>query len=106
MHTAWVRPLLAALNSGNPFQIGDRSQVVAVLNRWASPSFATWYANANNDGTSGGGSGGGSKSASAHHGWTDLRRSVNHNMPKALRTSESNTRAALRSLSHARKVRL
>src|SRR4051812_6794518 len=23
MHTSWVRPLLAALNSGNPFQVGD-----------------------------------------------------------------------------------
>lgn len=106
MHTAWVKPLLDALNTGNPFQIGDRSKVVAVLNRWASPSFATWYANANDDGTTGGGGGGGGKAARAHSGWNDLRRTVNHRLPTALRTSQQNTTAALRSLSRARKVRL
>lgn len=106
MHTSWVKPLLDALNTGNPFQIGDRSSVVAVLNRWASPSFADWYANANNDGTTGGGGVGGGKAARAHSGWNDLRRTVNRDLPKALRTSTRNTQAALRSLSHARKVRL
>jgi hypothetical protein len=106
MHTDWVHPLLAALNTGNPFQIGDRSKVVAVLKRWGSPTFANWYANATTSGTGGGGGGGGGKAARAHSGWNDLRRTVNHRMPKALRTSERNIHAALRSLSHARKVRL
>ena len=106
MHTDWVRPLLNALNTGNPFQIGDRSKVVAVLRRWGDEGFADWYANATNDGQTGGGKGGGGKAARAHSGWNDLRRTVNHRMPKALRTSERNIHAALRSLSHARKVRL
>lgn len=106
MHTAWVKPLLDALNSGNPFQIGDRSNVVGVLKRWGDEGFAAWYANANDDGTTGGGGGGGGKSARAHGGWNDLRHSINHNMPKALRTSQQHTTVALRALSKARKVRL
>lgn len=106
MHTAWVKPLLDALNTGNPFQIGDRSQVVAVLKRWGDEGFASWYANANNDGTTGGSGGGGGKAAKAHSGWNDLRRTVNKHMPKALKASQHNTTAALRSLSHSRKVRL
>jgi hypothetical protein len=106
MHTPWVKPLLDALNTGNPFQIGDRSKVVAVLRRWGDEGFADWYANATTSGQGGGGGGGGGKGSRAHGGWNDLRRSVNHNMPKALRTSEQHTRAALRSLSRARKVRL
>jgi hypothetical protein len=106
MHTAWVKPLLDALNTGNPFQIGDRSKVIAVLNRWGSTTFANWYANANSDGTTGGSGGKGGKAARAHGGWNDLRHTINHNMPKALRSSERHTHAALRALSKARKVRL
>ena len=45
------------------------------------------------------------KAAHAHSGWRDVRHSVNHNMPGALRRSEKHMAAALRSLSHARKVR-
>ena len=105
-HNARAKPLLDALNTGNPFQIGDRSQVVAVLKHWGSPAFATWYANATTDGTTGGGGGGGGKASRAHGGWQDLRRSVNHRMPAALRKSGANSSAALRALSKARKVRL
>ena len=55
--------------------------------------------------TSGGG-GSSSHAPRAHSGWNDLRRTLNRDMPKALRTSEANTAAALRSLSRARRVRL
>lgn len=106
MHTAWVKPLLDALNTGNPFQIGDRSKVVAVLRRWGDEGFADWYANATTDGTTGGSGSGGGKAGAAHSGWTDLRHTVNHNMPKALKTSQHNVHAALRALSKGRKVRL
>jgi len=105
MHTGWVKPLLDAMNSGNPFQIGDRSQVVAVLNRWGSPSFASWYANASEDGTGGGGGGGGGASG-IHKGWADLRKTVNHKLPSHVSASEKLTAAALRKLQHARKVKL
>ena len=103
--TDWVHPLKAALNSGNPFQIDNKGPVVAVLNRWASPSFATWYANANSDGTGGGGGAGGGDGPGAHKGWVHLRRSVNSKMPKSLHASERNIHAALRSLGHAHKVK-
>lgn len=105
MHTSWVKPLLDALNTGNPFQIGDRTKVVDVLKRWGDEGFAAWYANATTSGTSGGGGGGGGSASRAHGGWNDLRRTVNHRMPSALRTSERHTHAALRALSKARRVR-
>lgn len=106
IHLSRSKDLLDVMNSGNPFQVPDRSGAVAVLKHWGSPAFAEWYLNANSDGTTGGKGGGGGKGARAHSGWTDLRRSVNKHMPSALRTSERNVNAALRSLSHARKVRL
>lgn len=49
--------------------------------------------------------GGAIKAAKAHHGWADVRKSVNHHMPAALRKSQHNTQAALRSLHRGRKVR-
>lgn len=103
--TSWVQPLKAALNTGNPFQIGDRSQVVAVLKRWGSPQFATWYENATTAGGGGGSGGVSSSGPGAHKGWTHLRRSFNHDMPKSLAASQRNVRAALRSLGHAHKVK-
>lgn len=106
IHNTRAKALLDVLNSGNPFQVPDRAPAVAVLRHWGSPSFATWYLNANADGTTGGGGGGGGKAARAHGGWNDLRRVMNHRMPKALRQSERHTAAALRALSKARRVRL
>jgi len=41
----------------------------------------------------------------AHSGWADLQRSFNHHWHPALRNSERFTRAALRSLSKAHKVK-
>lgn len=106
LHTDWVKPLLDALNTGNPFQIGDRTAVVDAIKRWGSPAFAKWYANATTSGTSGGGGGGSGSPAHAHGGWNDLRHTVNHGMPKTLRHSHRNIEAALRALSRARKVHL
>jgi hypothetical protein len=50
--------------------------------------------------------GGGLSAPRAHHGWSDLQRTMNRKWPKALNASERLTRAALRSVSKARKVRL
>lgn len=52
---------------------------------------------------SSGGDGGGA--AHAHGGWKDVRHSVNHTMPRSLNRAHSHLEAALRSLSHSRKVR-
>jgi hypothetical protein len=52
------------------------------------------------------GPGGPIKAPKAHGGWSDVRKSVNHRMPKSLRHSQRKTRAALRSLQRARRVRL
>ena len=106
LHNTRAAALLDVLNSGNPFQVGDRSAAVAVLKQWGSLAFARWYQEANSDGTTGGGPSSGGKGARAHSGWSDLRRSVNARLPAALRSSERNVHAALRSLSHARRMRL
>jgi hypothetical protein len=50
--------------------------------------------------------GGPIKAAKAHHGWADVRKSVNRHMPHALSASQRNTRAALRTLHRARRVRI
>ena len=105
MRADWTQPLLAALNSGNPFQIDNKAPVVAVLNRWASPSFATWYKNANTDGTSGGGgSGGGGSNSHAHKAWADLTKSLDSRLHNRMSNSRRTRAAALRRLQHARKV--
>lgn len=105
MFTDWVLPLADALGTGNPFQIPDRAAAVAVLERWASPSFASWYKNANADGTTGGSGSGGAFDAHGLGGWRALQHSINHNLPHALRTSKANTNAALRAVSKGRKVK-
>lgn len=51
--------------------------------------------------------GGGSvKAPRAHKGWNALRHTFNAEMPKAIRSSQHSTAAALRTLQKARKVRL
>lgn len=42
--------------------------------------------------------------AHTHHGWHDLRVSINHNLPAALRKAKKSQAAALRSLARGRKV--
>lgn len=49
---------------------------------------------------------GGNIASHTHKGWEDVRRSINHRLPETLRQSHALTSAALRSLSHSRKVRL
>lgn len=50
--------------------------------------------------------GGNVKTAQLHHGWADLRRSVNATLPRALHNSQRNLNAGLRAVGRARKVRL
>ena len=100
---ASMRPLKAALNSGNPFQIGNRDPVVGALKTWGSPSFANWYKNATDQGTTGG-SGSKGIAPDTLHGWHSLRRSLNRNWGRGLRSGDRSLNAALRSLSHSRKV--
>ena len=105
IHSPFASVILAALQSGNPWQLKDWQDVVGQLRQWPSVNFATWF-ESNHSGGGGGGGGGGGKAARAHSGWSDLRRTLNKHLPKALRTSQHNTAAALRSLSRSRKVRL
>lgn len=91
-----------ALNTGfensalSPFAASD--EVIAAIDLWGSAKFAAWLR------------GQASKSAGTpthfHQGWNDLRRSVNKRYPNALTDSTKLTKAALRKLAHARRVRL
>lgn len=104
MHTAWVKPLLDALNTGNPFQIGAalEDQVVSVLFSWGSSEWAQAYDKQYKGAVT---SSSGGSSTDIHHGWTSIRRSLNRTWPKRLHSSQRNVHAALRAVSHSRKVR-
>lgn len=99
---ASMKPLKAALDTGNPFQIGDRASAVAAIVKWGSPQFAAWYKTATASGQTGGSKG--SSTADLMGGWHSLRRSLNRNWRRGLNRGEHNLNAALRSLSHSRKV--
>jgi len=105
IHADFAQQLLRALNTGSPFQVAYFNDVASVFVSWGSPDFLDVYL-ADAGGKGGGSGGGGGKASRAHGGWKDLQRSINHRMPAALQSSKRSTAAALRSLSHARKVRL
>lgn len=94
--------LIAAFHTGNPYNLTDTKAkgVYDDLLRWGAYTMARNYALATFDSAVPG-----ANSPRAHGGWADLQRSVNRNMPAALAASRRNTRAALRSLSRARRVR-
>lgn len=103
MDSAQSRPIKAALNTGNPFQIPDRTAAVKAIRDWGSPQFADWYASATTSGGTGSGTGGIAPDTTG--GWNSLRRSLNRNWRRGLSDGERNLHAALRALSHSRKVR-
>lgn len=95
------------LNAGffnNSLSVATASkQVIAEIALWGSADFAAFLTQQS---ANAGGGGGSTKSPGIHKGWTELRKSVGANLPNAFRDSDRMTRAALRSLSRARKVRL
>jgi hypothetical protein len=105
IHMPFAKALLDALNSGNPFDVAHPSPVGSVFVSWGSPAMLNAYLNHGSGSGGGSGGGGGTKASHTHTGWHDLRRSVNHNMPKSIRHSVKLTNAALRALGHGRKVR-
>ena len=102
LHSGDYPHLLAALNSGNPYNPNGSDKVSADLQTWGSGAFATRYTSDVNV-VIGGGKG---SYSDAFKGWGDLRRSVNKHMPAALAHSDKQSRAALRALAKARKVKL
>lgn len=92
-------PILATLLGGGKVNLttGD-AQVEAELNKWGSTNFSTFLA--------GNATPSGRPSPGIHRGWTELRKSVGTSLPGALSESGRLTRSALRSLSHARKVKI
>lgn len=92
--------ILDTLGTGNPYQDPGWKAVVAALKQWPSVNFAAWFEQQMSKSGGGGGGGGGTKASHTHHGWKDLRKSVNHNLPVAIKHSTKLTNAALRSLKH------
>jgi hypothetical protein len=105
IHAAFARALLDAMNTGNPYQVSNASDVGSVFVSWGSDKMLNVYLNAAAAGGPGAPPPGGSGSTDIHHGWNSVRRSLNKNWPHSLNTSERNVHAALRSLSHSRKVK-
>lgn len=104
IHRRAAKPILDALQSGNPYTVSNPAQVGAALTAWGSQTFERPYLN-----ESAGPPGQkppppSLKPAQALKGWRDLQRSINHSMPDALKASAKLRAQALRELSRARKV--
>lgn len=103
--------LLRAMNTGNPYQVPYANDVASVFVSWGTDKMLNVYL-AGEPGTGGAGGGGGGggagagDGASVHKGWHDLRTTVNHKMPGHVASSHKMTQAALRKLSHIRRVRI
>lgn len=93
--------LLAQLDDSDPYNTDKYPGVTGDLTQWGSEKFANWYSTQITNSLTGGGV----TAPLAHKGWADLRRSANHRGPSELHDSDRLTTAALRALSHARKVR-
>ena len=105
IHADFAKALLSSLNSGNPFQDPNFNNVASVFVSWGSPKMARAYLDTATGTIPGSGDGGGSATG-VHKGWADLRKAVNVHAPADLHRSDRLTKAALRSLHRARKVRL
>ena len=101
LHSGKYPALLAALRSGNPYNVGNPYDVEADLNRWGSPSFGAVFVDDVRSGPPGK-----IKAPQALRAWADMQKSVNRHMPAALRQSERSRKAALRNLRRIRRVKL
>lgn len=99
-----LRQLRAALESGDPFTVNNTGVVSEQIDFWGSTTFAKFYFNETGSAPGRGGSSSQFEDSHALAGWADIRHSVNHNMPAALRSSQKMTAAALRRVGRARKV--
>lgn len=106
IHSGNFPALLAALKQPSPYNVSNPSAVASDLRKWGSSAFASYYAaHATTVGSGSGGGGGGAGQPHVHHGWRDLRRSINHNMPHNLARVQHLARQALRATSHGGKVK-
>jgi hypothetical protein len=104
IHTRFASVILAAMQSGNPFQFKDWQDVAGQLRQWPSINFATWYIGQMQGGGSGGG-GGGALAPQTHKAWSDLQRALNSRLPSSINSAQRASRAALRAAGRARRVR-
>lgn len=96
-----------ALAHGNPYDTSkitadDASLIETALAYWGSAAWGADYANE----IAAGGPPPKLKAPQALKGWGHLQRSVNHELPTALKASQHHGSATLRALDRARKVRL
>lgn len=101
-HQGWASALLAALKSGDPYNVHYTGKVASELSAWGSQTFAERYfketANAPGRG------GGHVQAPQTLRGWNDVRHEINHEAPRVVRHSQAMMRQALRELARARKV--
>lgn len=103
LHSGTFPHLLAALHSGNPYDVPSPHDVIADLIKWGSETFA--FELQQNYGPPHGGGGGGVNAPHLHKGWNDFRHTVNKRLPATVHSIAKYNRAALQNLSHARRVR-
>jgi hypothetical protein len=104
IHLPGARALLAAMQTGNPYQVSDPGAVASSLSWWGSQRFANTYLAAATGGSGGGGGGGHGVAPSTHRAWHDLQRSVNKAVPSAVRDSRRLRRQTLRDIAKVRRL--
>jgi len=98
--------LLAALESGAPYSVGNPKPVIDDLALWGSLAFVfELQQDYPPHPSEGGGSGGGPYAPRATKGWDDFRGEVNHGLPTMLRRVGALNRATSRTLTRRRRMR-
>ena len=103
IHDDFAKPLLDALNSGNPFQVDNVQDVANVFLAWGSDAMHDVYLSLVK-GQAGGGSGSKGVGPNTHRAWKDVQRSVNKRLPSAVATSKRLRRQTLRDVNRARRL--
>lgn len=101
VNTGEFAAILDTLGTGDPYTDPGYKDVVKALKAWGSTLFAEWFRH-HIEGSS---KGAGAIAPRTHRAWHDLQKSVNHNLPHALREAHKLNRAALRELRRASRVR-
>jgi hypothetical protein len=102
--------IVDALKSGDPFSYPGSQTVAQEIRTWGTGNFATWYLTQIGVVGSSSGSGigpvniPGAVAPSGHHGYADLRNTVNAHIPTQLARSQALRMAALRTLAGLSKV--
>lgn len=100
LHDGFARPLLAAMNTGNPYDVDNSQEVANVFLAWGSDAMHDAYLKGIPAQTDSGST----SAPGVHKGWSDIRHSINKKAPASLTASHKQIAAALRLTAKARRL--